>query len=768
MGLLAVGAIALLGPVVAPAVSGGPPAQAVVSEDEGGGEAPAAEPEAADTPAAVPSPEAPEASPEESSADEAASEAPVEDAPDDSEPTVAQPTKAKKATGDDPDDADAGDEPSSDDGADDSVDGALDDEAVDDESLNDEAVDDEAVDDEATEEEVIDGEAVEEEVIDDAAADEGAAASGELVLDIAEGDGIEVVVEGSGLMPRSRVEVWVFSTPRLVTTGSADDAGDVSLAATLPADLPEGPHTVLLKGTDADGQPIELGDGIEVGANGELLGLVEGVDVAGLVTPALPSDPMAPPYPTVVALDDPTAVVSTTIGAFALIAVASATAGMAGGALRQGSAAGAASGSGVVGGGINEGLYWGETALDEVDVEHNRGWRTRFAARGSARGDRSFLHRAPLTSVVDEASHRWMLATGPLSPLLSRMIGDGAPLRAMLGSLSLTVPLAAVIVAVAAAIGADGIAQPPALGLVMVLMALGIVDAFAGGLAAIAFTVTVALMGGIVDWSSVRTLLGIAMLIIGPGIIAGSFRDIRRAAPRTIAGWWERVADLVIAPLVAAYTTFNIVSALPPLGGALFPIGDAATMLAWFAAGMVIVKILLEDAGTRWFPERMATVLAEPDWPATPQRLASAVLRVALFLFISAAFIGSPWQLWVAGALFVIPFLLEPFSESWPNLPRLWQWLPQSLPYMALSLVIYLLLASRLYDAYPDEVQFALMSFVILLVPEFILQILWLFGREPAAGDVRWYLRPSMVGVYRVGGVLVLAAAIWLAYRSLF
>jgi hypothetical protein len=41
-------------------------------------------------------------------------------------------------------------------------------------------------------------------------------------------------------------------------------------------------------------------------------------------------------------------------------------------------------------------------------------------------------------------------------------------------------------------------------------------------------------------------------------------------------------------------------------------------------------------------------------------------------------------------------------------------------------------------------------------------------GREPRSDDVRWYMRPSMTGVYRVGGIVVLVITCWLAYRSIF
>ena len=123
-----------------------------------------------------------------------------------------------------------------------------------------------------------------------------------------------------------------------------------------------------------------------------------------------------------------------------------------------------------------------------------------------------------------------------MSPLLARIVADAAPLRAMTGSTSLLLPLAGVALGVIAAVTGEGIAQPPAIGLLIALMVIGIVDAMAGGLAALSLAITVGFMGGIIDWSSVRTLMGVALLIVGPGLIASSFREIRRAAPNR----WSR------------------------------------------------------------------------------------------------------------------------------------------------------------------------------------------------------------------------------------
>jgi len=89
------------------------------------------------------------------------------------------------------------------------------------------------------------------------------------------------------------------------------------------------------------------------------------------------------------------------------------------------------------------------------------------------------------------------------------------------------------------------------------------------------------------------------------------------------------------------------------------------------------------------------------------------------------------------------------------------------MPALGFGLLIYLIVAAILGSVYGDSSEFALMAFFILLVPGFILGLLGLLGREPRSDDVRWYLRPSMTGVYRAGGVVVLVVTCWLAYRSI-
>ncbi len=700
-------------------------------------------------------PAAPEPAPAESTPESA------EPAEEPAEPDETPPSSEVTDTPEDATDPDATDE----DGIDPD---ATDEDGIDPDATDEDGIDPDATDEDATDEDGIDPDATDEDATDEDAQDgaeltedEGAVEEMDsdgpaLSLDIAQGDGVEVSARGAGLLAESRAELWVFSTPQLLAQGTADASGEIVLSATLPGDLAAGSHTVVLKGTDPSGQPVEFGSSVEIGPNGELLGVTPDADLSGLVFPELPDNPKAPQYPKVEALDQPAAVVSATIAAVALLSVAGA------------GLAGAGRAPSPAGGGINEGLYWAASLLDEIDVEHNRGWRTRFRAMGRARGDRSWLHRSPLTAFVDEASFLWPTAVSAKSPLLARIMGDAAPLRAIFGSASLLLPLAALVLGVVSAVTSDGIAQPPVLGLLIALIVIGVLDAFAGLVGTLAFSVVVVAMGGIVDLSSVRTLMGVALLIIGPGLIATSFREIRRAAPHNFAQWWERGADIIIVPLLGAYTTYNVASSLPPLGGSLFPVGESSVQLAWIVAGLLVVKVCVEEAAARWFPERLATVVGVLDDPGTTQQVLSAMLKLSVFLFISAAFIGTSWHLWVGALVWFLPTVLAFLSWKLPNSSRLWQAIPRAMPLLAFSLFVFLILASITESALGDTPDFALTSFVIVLIPGLLMAILAMFGREPVEGDVRWYLRPSMTTVYRVGGVLILVATIWLAVDSIF
>ena len=568
---------------------------------------------------------------------------------------------------------------------------------------------------------------------------------------------VGIDIQGAGVAPASQYSLWVFSQPQLLTSGSADAAGVFAASAKLPGTLEPGSHTIVLQTTSVDGQAVESATGITISTDGTLAGVVDNVDASQLVVPKLSDNPKAPKYAPVAPLDNPAAVVAAAVAGLTVATVAGA--GLGGGSGGGGSSGGGADDSG---GGLEAEVRRRKKFRGNT-VGAGGMWQAKFVPDGNAIGDNSWLYRAPGRAIVDRASYVAIAGAASKSPLLSRCLGDGAPIRAMFGSVSLLLPIAGIVLGLLAGLSVDGIAQPAAAGIMIALVLIGIFDAAAGLLAAIAFTLVVVLSGGIIDAGSVRTLAGIGLLIVGPGVIGGSFRDIRRPSVSGSFELWERLTDLVVVPLLGGWVTYNIVMALPGLGGAAFPIADSAMLIAVVVFAGLVAKVLVEDAAARWFPERMDSLTPdEPDEAPNSQRLVSALLRMGTFAFISAAFVGNVWQLWAASLLFLVPALTEIVAERFPNSPRMWQAIPEGVPLITFMLIVSWVVSAALVGALGDSPDYAQTMFVVLAVPGFALALLGVFGREPREGDTRWYQRPSMTALYRVGGIVVLIATGWL------
>ena len=86
-----------------------------------------------------------------------------------------------------------------------------------------------------------------------------------------------VSFSGTGYAPGSSVKVWMFSDPTSVTQVTADASGDFKGQAQIPADLPDGEHTLQLNGVNKDGQIRSVAMGVLI------------APVAAPVLPAVPS-----------------------------------------------------------------------------------------------------------------------------------------------------------------------------------------------------------------------------------------------------------------------------------------------------------------------------------------------------------------------------------------------------------------------------------------------------------------------------------------------
>ncbi|MFI2754173.1 LPXTG cell wall anchor domain-containing protein [Cellulomonas sp. P22] len=95
--------------------------------------------------------------------------------------------------------------------------------------------------------------------------------------------GGSMAVFGTGFMPGSRVDLWIFSTPHLLGEAVVGADGTFSARFTLPAGVVAGDHTVQLNGTAPDGSLRSLMAGVVVQSVGSSRLPATGSDVTGLL-----------------------------------------------------------------------------------------------------------------------------------------------------------------------------------------------------------------------------------------------------------------------------------------------------------------------------------------------------------------------------------------------------------------------------------------------------------------------------------------------------
>lgn len=79
----------------------------------------------------------------------------------------------------------------------------------------------------------------------------------ELILDQSiQGGGLSVPVEGAGLLPGADYTVTLRSNPVVIGTGKVNENGGFSASYPIPADTPDGGHSVTVDSLDTEGNPV--------------------------------------------------------------------------------------------------------------------------------------------------------------------------------------------------------------------------------------------------------------------------------------------------------------------------------------------------------------------------------------------------------------------------------------------------------------------------------------------------------------------------------
>jgi hypothetical protein len=577
-------------------------------------------------------------------------------------------------------------------------------------------------------------------------------------------DGGELIVTGNGFLPDSFVIITLHSTPTTLGTIAISSTGSFEQTLTLPTDLETGVHHVEVAYPEADGGPTSQS-------------LYFSVNKSDVVTNMQSQPTDSPPswaqtatqstvnsgpgtrtlggvtYERYVPALHPAASVDTVVSSLVLLTILGGV-----GAVSAFAAGGSIAMAGAAAGGLRETTPRSPAegskgaSLASAKVKH-----LKFKLEAVARGDKSSTWDWLGSERLDTLSAALPIALNRFSPLLARVSNDGAYLRAMFGPLWLVSSLVGIVLGVLSVASTHGAAVPPVMGLIIAIIVLSAFDVLGGLLAASTFTIGVIVLGGLTTIAEARTLLGIDVIFFTVALTASAARPLRRLPAVSASDWFDRVADVVVASLIATWAVTKMIGALPALAGLALPIADSALTVALCAGGSIVLRYVLESVATYHYPLRLASV-APPKigFPSIRQQLVSAVGKTALFVFIAIAYLGNIWPLWVGAALFLIPSVIAAFQTKLPNVPRLVKLIPGGVIKIVLMLIVGKLLAGWLASSVHDPQDFIDLAFVILSIPSLLLGFAGFFGRDGKKWELNWPIRIGGVFVVIVGVLLVL------------
>ena len=335
------------------------------------------------------------------------------------------------------------------------------------------------------------------------------------------------------------------------------------------------------------------------------------------------------------------------------------------------------------------------------------------------------------------------------SPLLTRTIQDGNTVRAMIGSWAALLMPIGLLLGIIAAVNTGGQALPPAWGIVALIMAVAIFDAFAGFIAGFVFFLAALVTGNITNRPEFLTTIGVMVLFFAPALLASAFRPFRRLI-RNQDDMWERITDYALGTLLTFWVITKMVSAMNGLARLELPITDYGTELALIAAGLLLIRVALEDIAVEQYPMRLRALHVEIRKPSQAQKVRSLVFKIFVFFIMAAPFVGSTLNLVLGTLLFAIPQITSLSLED--NLPKKKLYLPKGALKTVVMIFVMALASNLIEGAFSSPEAFLKWSFVVMALPGFFLHYLDAITDAPES-DWKTTERGRMI--YRVGGVIV-------------
>ena len=353
---------------------------------------------------------------------------------------------------------------------------------------------------------------------------------------------------------------------------------------------------------------------------------------------------------------------------------------------------------------------------------------------------------------TDETDHAFVSLAhrfNRFSPLLTRTIQDGNTVRAILGSWAALLMPIGLILGIIAVVNTGGQSLPPVWTIVALIMSVAIFDAFAGFVAGFVFFLAALLTGNISNRPELLTTIGVMVLFFAPALLASAFRPFRRLV-RNQDDMWERITDYALGTLLTFWVITKMVAAMNGLARLELPITEYGTELALIAAGLLLIRVALEDIAVEHYPIRLRALHVEIKKPSQTQKIRSLAFKIFVFFIMAAPFVGSTLNLILGTLLFAIPQITSLSLED--NLPKKKLYLPKGVFKTVVMIFVMALVSNMIEGAFSSPEAFLKWSFVVMALPGFFLHYLDAITDAP---ETDWKTTEKGRKIYRIGGVVV-------------
>lgn len=386
-----------------------------------------------------------------------------------------------------------------------------------------------------------------------------------------------------------------------------------------------------------------------------------------------------------------------------------------------------------------------------------------FNKRSAAIGDLYGFWRLAHVPKIETKFTSWVEGISHYSPIASRILIDGSYLRAMFSFLAFMPTFIGMILGMLMLRDAGLQPLPAAKHYFIIAIALGVIDSLAGTVIAAVIFIGTFLSGNIDSLDQFMTLIGLSALVITPALIASSIRPLRRTV-FNMDDLWERATDYLLSILLGGWAVEKLIGALNGLAGLQLPITEYAKQLGLFASLFILLRLILEDLATHYFPERLLTQAAEFRSAHPAQPWFSLLIKTVIFFLVSYQFLGTKQQLFWGTLVFIIPSIVSnienKFSIRKSNIARLL--LPIGTPKIVIMVFIGGFFANWVKSLFSDPKIFIAWSFVVLAIPNLFFGLLKIFV-APAEQD--WKSKKFGKLVYRFGGIAI-AGLVFAIYRG--